>query len=101
MSCDEVGDVLGYVAGRVQPDGDGYIDFLAVAPGRRQQGVGRALVTALSRQLVEGSPNERVCLTVRDSNHPARALYEQLGFRVDASIAPFEAPPGWRTTADR
>ena len=36
--------VVGYVAGRIHPDGEGYIDFLAVSPSCRRQGLGRRLV---------------------------------------------------------
>jgi ribosomal protein S18 acetylase RimI-like enzyme len=81
-----VGEVAGYAAGRVQDDGEGFIDFVAVAPAARGTGVGRRLVQALTRQLLDRSSTGRVCLTVQDHRAPARALYEQLGFRPDGTF---------------
>lgn len=56
------------------------IHDLAVVPGRRGGGVGRALLTA-----VEAHAGELGCckltLEVQDNNHPARQLYERFGFR--------------------
>jgi len=56
------------------------IHDLAVVPGRRGGGVGRALLTA-----VEGHARAAGCckltLEVQDDNHPARLLYERFGFR--------------------
>ncbi len=60
-----------------------HVNSLAVAPGRRRQGLGSELmrgVLDLARQ--EGAV--RATLEVRRSNAPARALYERLGFEVDA-----------------
>ncbi|MCA9756787.1 MAG: GNAT family N-acetyltransferase [Candidatus Eisenbacteria bacterium] len=80
------GDVAGYAAGRVQPDGVGYVDFLAVAPAGRGHGVGRALMVELLARLRSRITRQEVCLTVRHSLGPARALYASLGFHVDASL---------------
>ncbi len=53
---------------------------LAVLPGRRGQGVGRALLAA-----IEARARERGCckltLEVQDDNKPARTLYDRFGFR--------------------
>lgn len=86
------GSIGGYVAGQIQPDGDGYIDFLAVAAAARQSGIGRELVTTLCRQLIPRTATLRVCLTVQDQRAPARALYDSLGFKRDGSIVGFESP---------
>ncbi len=86
------GGIDGYVAGQIQPDGDGYIDFLAVAPSARRSGVGKRLLVMLCRQLVARSTSQRVCLTVQDGRAPARRLYESLGFGYDISIVGFESP---------
>ncbi|MFN0089303.1 MAG: GNAT family N-acetyltransferase [Acidimicrobiales bacterium] len=83
----------GYIAGRIRPDGDAYIDFLAVAPSERRSGLGRRLVVTLCRQLVAESTTQRVCLTVQTTRSPARALYESLGFEQEIAIIGFEAPP--------
>ena len=56
------------------------IHDLAVVPGRRGTGVGRALLTA-----AEAHARELGCckltLEVQDDNTPARTLYERFGFR--------------------
>lgn len=54
---------------------------LAVAPDARRQGVAEALISALSEQLVQNGV-EVLTLEVRQSNAPAIALYEKLGFTL-------------------
>jgi ribosomal protein S18 acetylase RimI-like enzyme len=83
---DGEGGVAGYAAGQVHEDGEGFIDFVAVAPGQRGTGVGRRLVQALTRELLARSTAGRVSLTVQHHRAPARALYEQLGFRPDGTF---------------
>ena len=58
-----------------------HINNIAVAPERRHQGVGSAL---LKRVLEEGTQlgAKRATLEVRQSNEPARRLYERFGFSV-------------------
>lgn len=77
---------LGYAAGRVQPDGDGYLDFLAVPDAARGHRAGRDLVVTIGRWLVDAAPNANVNLTVQDHRLPARRLYESLGFRLEVSM---------------
>ncbi|WP_436794717.1 GNAT family N-acetyltransferase [Actinospongicola halichondriae] len=86
------GSILGYVAGQIQPDGDAYIDFVAVAPTARRAGLGRQLVAALCRALVPASTTGRVCLTVQDRREPAIALYEAMGFESEMVMVGYEAP---------
>jgi ribosomal-protein-alanine N-acetyltransferase len=74
------GEILGYVVGRVVA-GEGEILNLAVAPGVRRTGVGRALLEAALDHLVRHGGRE-VFLEVRVSNLAARRLYEAAGFRV-------------------
>ena len=50
---------------------------LAVAPRFRRHGIARGLLTAL----LEGARGN-IFLEVRESNTPARQLYESIGFRV-------------------
>jgi len=83
---DEPGRLVGYATGRVQPDGEGYIDFVAVDPAARGMGAGCALVTALAGRLLPASTTGRVNLTVQEHRAAARALYERLGFRVDVAF---------------
>lgn len=80
------GAFAGYIAGRVQPDGEGYIDFVAVDPASRGTGVGRRLITGLVRRVLPATTTGRVSLTVQEHRAPARALYESLGFRVDLAF---------------
>jgi hypothetical protein len=49
------GGVAGYAAGEVHDDGEGFIDFVAVDPASRGTGVGRQLVVAITRQLLDRS----------------------------------------------
>ena len=74
------GDRLaGYVGSQTVMDETDMMN-LAVVPQFRRQGVGEALVNALTASLKEMGSR---CLTleVRDSNEAARALYGKLGFR--------------------
>jgi ribosomal protein S18 acetylase RimI-like enzyme len=83
--------VVGYVAGEVHADGEGFVDFVAVDPATRGAGVGRQLVMAATRRLLDRSPLGRVGLTVQDHRLPARGLYEQLGFRSDGSLIAYRS----------
>ena len=84
--------LAGYAAGQVHPDGEGYIDYIVVHPDARRTGVGRRLVTAITRELLAASTTGRVNLTVQDHRGEARRLYEQLGFRLDESFVAYSSP---------
>jgi ribosomal protein S18 acetylase RimI-like enzyme len=84
---------LGYAAGRVQPDGDGYLDYLAVSDAARGHGAGRDLLVSIGRWLVETAPHHDVHLTVQDHRAPARRLYESLGFTLQLSMVGYSRPP--------
>jgi ribosomal protein S18 acetylase RimI-like enzyme len=86
------GRFAGYAAGRVQPDGIGYIDFVAVEPSTRGTGAGRRLVSGLVRRLLPESPQQEVHLTVQEHRAPARALYASLGFRLDIGFVGYRSP---------
>jgi GNAT superfamily N-acetyltransferase len=62
------------------------IDRLAVHPRYLREGLGRRLVHAV----LERVQHERAVVSTGRDNHPARRLYEQLGFvhRDDVSITP-------------
>ncbi len=83
---------LGYAAGNVQPDGAGYLDYLAVSDAARGHGAGRDLLVAISRWLVDTAPKSDVNLTVQDHRTPARRLYESLGFTRQLSIVGYSRP---------
>jgi ribosomal-protein-alanine N-acetyltransferase len=55
---------------------------LAVAPRCRRAGLGRCLLER-SRALLAGRGIRRLLLEVRESNVPARRLYEVCGFSID------------------
>lgn len=71
--------VAGYVVALDAAD-EGEILNLAVAPGGRRHGVGRALVNEVLAVLTERGVRQ-VYLEVRESNAAARALYAAHGFR--------------------
>ncbi|HYX81152.1 MAG TPA: ribosomal protein S18-alanine N-acetyltransferase [Gemmatimonadales bacterium] len=71
--------IAGYIVALEAAD-SGEILNLAVAPGGRRHGLGRALV----KQVVEtlrGRGVQEIYLEVRESNAPARALYAGHGFK--------------------
>jgi [ribosomal protein S18]-alanine N-acetyltransferase len=76
---DDGKSVAGYVVAYDAAD-EGEILNLAVAPGGRRRGLGRALVEEILSELSErGARN--IYLEVRESNAAARALYATHGFR--------------------
>ena len=64
----------------------GWVNYLAVAPERRGQGLGRALM-----QRVEESLKDRGCpklnVQVRASNAAAMSFYRHLGYASDDAVA--------------
>ena len=71
--------VAGYLVALDAAD-EGEILNLAVAPGGRRHGIGRALVDHALDSLARRGVRQ-VYLEVRESNAPARALYAAHGFR--------------------
>ncbi|UYP32149.1 GNAT family acetyltransferase [Pseudomonas sp. Z8(2022)] len=64
----------------------GWVNYLAVSPQRRQQGLARQLMAYIEEQLLAmGCP--KLSLQVRDTNRAALAFYERLGYKVDASVS--------------
>lgn len=56
----------------------GWVYYLAVAPGRRRAGLGRALMAAAEAWL-RGRGAPKIQLMVREDNHEALGFYEALG----------------------
>ena len=54
-----------------------YIEFVGIRKAFRRRGLGRALMEAVLAEQLAGS----YMLDVKDSNLPARTLYEELGFK--------------------
>jgi ribosomal protein S18 acetylase RimI-like enzyme len=60
----------------------GWVNYLAVAPTERGQGLGREMMLELERRLLAlGCP--KLNLMVRHSNAAAIAFYQALGYQVD------------------
>jgi ribosomal protein S18 acetylase RimI-like enzyme len=70
---------LGYIA---LSDEIAVIEALATAPAARRRGHARAIVAALVGWACD-SGARHIALQVEATNHPARALYAQLGFATD------------------
>ena len=73
-----LGNVIGYVGIWVIFD-EGHITNLAVHPGYRRQGVGKALMLALV-EAVRKRDVRHLTLEVRRTNLAAQDLYQKLGF---------------------
>lgn len=86
-------DGSGYASGRVQPDGDGYLDFIAIVPEARGQGLAVPLLARIGRALIERSPHHNVNLTVLESNAAAVRLYEGFGFERDEELVGYRSVP--------
>jgi ribosomal protein S18 acetylase RimI-like enzyme len=64
----------------------GWLNYLAVAPDRRRQGLGRALLAEAERRLAAaGCP--KVNLQVRADNAGAVAFYRSVGYAVDDVVS--------------
>lgn len=73
------GEMIGFVSGDPRrTERTAWIATLAVDPGYRRRGVGRALMEACEAQV----KLPIMKLTVRVSNQGAIAMYEQLGYRT-------------------
>lgn len=77
--------VLGYIGSQTVLDGTDIMN-IAVAPEARRQGIGEMLLYALIG-ILKGRGVRFLMLEVRQSNAPAIALYEKLGF-AEVGIRP-------------
>jgi ribosomal-protein-alanine N-acetyltransferase len=74
------GKVIGYMGLWFIID-EGHITNIAITPNLQGQHWGEYLMRTVIRELAEQGM-ERITLEVRDSNSPAQALYERLGFSI-------------------
>lgn len=84
-----VGEIDGQIVATVMAGYEGrrgWLNELAVAPDRQQQGLGRQMVETAELALVAlGCP--KVNLQVRASNHTVIAFYERLGYVVEDIVS--------------
>jgi ribosomal-protein-alanine N-acetyltransferase len=88
----EAADLVGFACAYVVA-GELMINDVAVDPGHRRRGVGRALVV----HLLDGARLRRchrATLEVRPSNAAARRLYEELGFAASGRRRGYYADTG-------
>ncbi len=80
LGCYDESDILcGFICVSVLPPEAEILD-IAVSPSRRKEGVGKALLNSTLFSLKVGLSVETVFLEVRESNIPARSLYQRFGF---------------------
>jgi len=85
VATSEVGVIVGTVMAGYEGH-RGWINYLAVAPAVRRQGVGRALMVA-AEQLLRAAGCPKINLQVRPDNPAVIAFYERLGFAVEGAIS--------------
>ncbi|WP_432736293.1 ribosomal protein S18-alanine N-acetyltransferase [Maridesulfovibrio sp. FT414] len=79
LGCEEEGMLVGYLAYSIILEEMEVLN-LGVHPDFRRRGIGKALMLKLLRKCRE-MEIKRGLLDVKETNHPAIALYESLGFR--------------------
>jgi ribosomal-protein-alanine N-acetyltransferase len=86
-----VGEILGFVVAReVAPEWE--LENIAVAEKAQGQGIGSALMEALS-QHIRGAGGTTLMLEVRESNKRARRLYEKAGMKLSGRRKTYYADP--------
>lgn len=94
--AEEAGEAAGFACIRREAEAAGpLLDNLHVLPERKGLGIGRRLIAAAARWLVDREPEAALQLVVWADNRPARAFYARLG---GLEVEEFEAPtPGGGT----
>lgn len=85
------GIACGFTAARIGP-GECELENIVVAQAHRRAGTGRKLLRALIAAACEKSA-ARLLLEVRESNHPARRLYESCGFTLSGRRKGYYSSP--------
>lgn len=91
FAAEEAGRVVGYIGLQMIWD-EGFVTNLAVWPGSRRQGIGRALLEAALEAGREAGL-ATLSLEVRPSNLPALSLYRQKGFQEAGRRKNFYSKP--------
>lgn len=87
----ESATILGFlIAQHLAPEWE--LENLVVAPNARRHGIGKRLLQALLDQ-ARKTASSSVFLEARESNAPARALYEQAGFEQSGRRAFYYTNP--------
>lgn len=83
-------DLQGYIFAQIIPDAqNGYIDFIAVDPRWRRQGIGKNLLAAALQWMFSNPVVQQVGLTVAAANISAVKLYETFGFIRERTVRGF------------
>lgn len=91
LVAEEGGAVLGFVAAR-RFDSEFELENVAIAAASRQKGIGKQLVGELLK-LSQSHGATAVQLEVRESNRPARCLYQSCGFHETGRRKAYYAGP--------
>jgi len=67
----------------------GYIQTIAVTPGRRRQGIGGKLIAFAEARIFPNFPNVFLC--VSSFNHDAQRLYQRLGYQQVGELRDYVA----------
>ncbi len=84
-----VGETGGRIVGTVMAGYEGHrgwINYLAVEPGRQRAGLGRALMAEAER-LLHAAGCAKINLQVRTGNAGVIAFYERLGYKQDDCVS--------------
>lgn len=90
LVAEEAGEIIGSVYAATPGVEHGFVFGLYVVPSSRRQGVARALMAAVVKEL-RSRGRRFVVLSVDTLNAPARAMYEAMGFVDQARILRAEA----------
>jgi len=92
LVAEEAGNISGFVCAK-NVAGDWEIENMVVAKQGRRRGVGSGLLDELLRR-VRQQAGAAVWLEVRESNQPARRLYEKHGFHETGRRRGYYRDPG-------
>jgi [ribosomal protein S18]-alanine N-acetyltransferase len=91
LVAENFGTLDGFAIARLSTD-DCELENIVVRAEQQRRGIGRQLL----RELISSSRSKkarRIFLEVRESNMPARALYEKCGFTISGRRAPYYSNP--------